>query len=326
MKATLHTLGLLGLAVVAPCWGCQNDFNPQSLVDSVRILAARADKPYAAPGDTVNLDVLAYDGRTTQTEPMTVAWVPLPCINPPGDLYYACYPAAAQLFPEGVDLTPALHAGTQFSFQLPSDIITTHGASKTGDPYGLAVAFAVACAGHVEYVPPPPGEGPNALPFGCFDSNHNRLGADDFVFAFALVYAFADRTNTNPVIESATFAGAAIDPDAGVTLASCTQSAIGSCTIAPVDIVVPDSSQEQDPGNKDVNGNILGEEIWVDMYLTAGSIKHDATILFDPGTGRVPNTTNQYTPPQTPGEQMLWFVVRDNRGGVNWMQVPIHAQ
>ena len=36
------------------------------------MLAIQADKPYAAPGETVNLDILAYDGRSSQPSPMRV--------------------------------------------------------------------------------------------------------------------------------------------------------------------------------------------------------------------------------------------------------------
>jgi len=146
------------------------------------------------------------------------------------------------------------------------------------------------------------------------------------VFAFSLVYAFADRTNANPVIDSVTFAGSPIDPAAGITVDTCTQASIDNCPTTPLDTIVPASSQEQDPSNKDVNGRVLNEEIWVDMYLTDGKLKHDVTILYDPASGRVPNTATDYTAPQTSGDHMLWVVVHDNRGGANWMQIPVHAR
>ena len=67
-------LAPLCAAFVASCGAA--DFDPQSKVNTVRIFASRADEPYAKPGDSVTIDVLAYDGRRTKPEPMTVYWLP----------------------------------------------------------------------------------------------------------------------------------------------------------------------------------------------------------------------------------------------------------
>ncbi|MEO8874831.1 MAG: hypothetical protein ABI461_04515, partial [Polyangiaceae bacterium] len=40
-----------------------SDFDPETLINTVRIMGSKASEPYAAPGDTVDLEVLAYDGR-----------------------------------------------------------------------------------------------------------------------------------------------------------------------------------------------------------------------------------------------------------------------
>src|SRR5262245_28999083 len=78
-------------AVVA---SCAADFDPQNKITSVRILASRADKPYAHPGDSVALEVLAVDGRADRRRPMQIFWFPFVCINPKSDLYYACFAGA----------------------------------------------------------------------------------------------------------------------------------------------------------------------------------------------------------------------------------------
>ncbi len=41
--------------------GCGADFDPGSRVTGLRVLAVRADNPYAAPGETVKIDTLWYD-------------------------------------------------------------------------------------------------------------------------------------------------------------------------------------------------------------------------------------------------------------------------
>ena len=94
-------------------------------------------------------------------------------------------------------------AGTSFTFQMPPDAIDRHAGNRGGDPYGLAVVFAMACAGHVAYVSPPAGAPADTLPFACFDAAGNPQGAT-IASAYASVYAFTTRTNANPVIDGVT--------------------------------------------------------------------------------------------------------------------------
>jgi hypothetical protein len=301
-------------------------FDPESKVQSVRIIATQADKPYALPGDRVALQVLAVDKRATQPRPMEVFWFPNPCIDPANDGYFNCYPSLLQQYPIHVDLTAQLQTGTNASFQMPPDVIARHQGPRGDVPYGVMVVFLMACAGHVEAVAPPPGSGPDALPFGCFDSAHHPLSPDDYVFTYQVLFAFTGRTNANPVIDHLEFAGAAVDANAGITVAHCTAAAIDSCPTLPLTTVVPDSSQELDPGNVDVNGKVLKEEIWADYLVTGGKVKHDVEVLFDPRLGRLAGSTDDFYAPQAPGDYTLWSVVRDNRGGATWLSIPVHAK
>lgn len=329
MKRALGTLVayLRGSAFVGLVGACNAvTFDPSSKVETVRILATSADEPYAAPGDTVHMQVLAFDGRPSPASPMNVYWLPSACINPPGDAYYGCFPTFAQSFPIHTDLRPRLVQGTAFSFQMPTTAISSHAASGGADPYGVAVVFTIACAGHVEYVQTPTGGSLDAVPFGCFDNAGTRLGADDFVLAYSLVYSFNDRTNSNPVIQSVTFGGAAVDPVAGIVVDHCMKSNLDDCPTTPVDVLVPTASQELDPSDLDANGNVLNEEIYVDYYLTAGKVASDTVVLFDPRAGRVTGTDDALSAPQTVGDFQLWAVVHDNRGGAAWRALPLHAR
>ena len=79
----------LGVARAAP-----TGFEPPTQsIDSVRILATRADgdKSYAQPGDTVTVEALMVDGRPTKTPPVVLYWIPFICTNPTDDLYYGCF-------------------------------------------------------------------------------------------------------------------------------------------------------------------------------------------------------------------------------------------
>ncbi|APR78595.1 Hypothetical protein A7982_03942 [Minicystis rosea] len=320
----MKTWILAPIALVAAS-GCGNDFDPQSQVESVRILATRADKPYAKPGDTVSFDILAYDGRRSPASPMSVVWVKAVCANPPGDSYYACYPAFANQFQRGVDLTPVLHEGTTFSLEVPADALEGHPATAGTPAYGTLIVFSMACAGHVEYLGQS-ATSPQAIPFGCFDAGHAKLGPDDFVFAFSRLFVFDERVNANPVIEQLTFDGAPVDPSLGITMDHCATTDARKCPEKPVDISVPASSQELDPGAIDPQGKTNKEQIWVDYYVTTGSVKDDLRLLYDPATGRVSSSANALTAPEAPAEGVLFAVVHDNRGGINWLQVPLHIQ
>jgi hypothetical protein len=315
-------------AVAAATGACGSSLPQANLVDSVRILGTSADKPYAMPGETVTLNVLAVDGRADRSRAMQVFWLPRVCMNPRGDDYFACYPSFASQFPPGVDLSGALVSGGQFVFTMPVDAISAAPARPgSPDPYGIAFAFVIACAGHVEYLPvDTTAQGAGTTPFGCFDDRHVSLGPDQFVFAFARVYAFTDKRNANPVIDHLTFGGAPVDPTAGITLDHCTASDETKCATTDVDTVVPDSSWEVDPGSFDPSGGPAHEGIWVDYYATAGRFSNDSVVLFDAHSGRVSPTTDGYAAPLSTGAQTLWAVVHDTRGGASWVSIPLNAK
>lgn len=317
------------------------DFTPASSLSGVRILATRADKPYAAPGDKVELEMLAVDGRPDKKgRTMTLSWIPLPCINPKSDLYYLCFaqfstqgtgtggsPSAGLLRP-GVNLTPLLPSGPRYSVTLPKDIIDTHAPVQGApDPYGLAIVFNVACAGHLELLPADPAnQAPQQVPIGCFDDDHVQLGADDFVLGFTRIYAYASRRNENPVLQGLTFDGQAVDLAAGVTMDRCTATRRADCPKHELQVTLPDASQEPVPGEGDINGNPRKEVVWVSWFATGGQIESGQRLLFDARAGRVPNSQDKFLPPNEPGDLRLWAVVRDNRGGAAWIEAPMHVR
>jgi hypothetical protein len=345
-------------------------FPDASLVTSVRILASSADQPYAKPRAMVNVQVLAYDGRTTKPEPMTVRWLPFVCKDPPGDAYYACFgqlagggpgaadggaPAAPVVLAAcdggsgspagaagglqpGVDLTPFLPSGDCASFMMPFDIITARDGPQPPVPYGLAILFNIACAGHVELVPLDP-DNVQAPPIGCFDAQHNRLGPNDYVIGFTRVYAYDQTPNSNPVIdaihvEGAVYAGPdggpipdqmlSINPDR--TTATITPDcSSGKCASIHLGPVVPPSSQEVD----DTASTPQKEQIWAQFFSTFGSFGDDVRLLYDvsgPVSRSGSDQENQFQAPDQPGDGMIWIIVHDNRGGANWAAVPVKVQ
>lgn len=330
---------LCGL-VLLPSTACKDDDPPpRGFIRSVRIMATRADVPYAHPGETVNLEALTHDGRLppepgsgTPFEPMHVHWLPVPCINPlPAGQYYDCYSAFEAAYPLGVDLTPMLPEGTTTTLTIPSDALDRVRIVPGGppEPAGTAFAFIIACAGHVERVPHDGHLGVNEPPFACFDANHVKLDNDHFEFGFRRVAIFKERRNANPVITDVTFRNLSVDRNAGISIGICKRDAwdyveLRACNQQwPFGVSFDDASAELDPDDIDANGNVGRETIFVDFFTTIGRFVDDRRILYDPFAGRPERDKTQYVPWQGPGKGTVWAVLHDNRGGVAWVTLPL---
>jgi hypothetical protein len=327
---------------------------------------------YAKPGDTVLLSVLAADGRTSKPEPMVIYWfpvtfaapltLPLPskdfvCEDPANDAYFACFASLVDGAPvdggaggtklpiaPGIDLSPYLPPPSPtFSVTLSQDIIKKHTpVAGTTYPYGIAIVFNMACAGHPELLPQNSSNlSFNQLPVGCFDKNGNPVDSDSYVVGYATIYAFETLTNQNPVISQMVYQGKDMDGgfvgdsgvadvgsfgDAGIVVPPCTATNAEGCPTYSFDIDVPDSSWEVDPQDLGPNGQPLHEQIWVDYYWTAGNFSDDSRLVYDPTLGYVGGTAVTMTAPATPMAATFWAVVHDNRGGVAWDIVPFTAR
>ncbi len=321
-------------------------FAPQQELNSVRILATRADKPFAKPGDDVTVEMLAVDARPIKKGALKIYWLPFLCENPIADLYYACFAplvgatdagaieagardgGTTPTLPQNADITPFLKEGNKFSFKVAPDIIDRHAEVKgVPDKYGLVIAFAIACPGHVRTVPVDLSDPtPQKVPIGCFDDDGNRLGADDSVFAFTRVYVYANRPNANPPIDKVTFDGKDVDLNAGVVVDRCTGSEEDCSKLHPVDVKVPDEAWELNPGALDSDGTTLHEQVYAIYYYTLPKTAKEGKLLFDAKTGRVGDTANYFIPQSTPGDGRIYVVVHDTRGGTTWADFPIFVK
>ena len=232
--------------------------------------------------------------------------------------------------PAGTDISPFLIHGPRTVFHLPANIVSSHKVVKGATPYGLAVVFNIACAGHVEVIPLDPNNpDPEQIPFGCFNAQHQQLSADDYVIGYAEVFAFDALTNTNPVISSFAFRDAGVGLEGGVgapvSFSHCNAS---KCPDNYAVTGVPDASWELDPQNPG-DGGPHHEQIWVDYYATMGSLSNEAVLAFDPVLGRVAlKATDEEDLQSVTSAQKgtLWAVAHDNRGGASWITVPLTAQ
>jgi hypothetical protein len=232
----------------------------------------------------------------------------------------------------GGDLTPLLPQGDCATFVMPADAVTANPNKPVPPtPYGLAILFNIACAGHLELLPLDPAN-LQSPPIGCFDAQHNRLGPNDYVFGFTRVYAYDALQNANPKIDSVEVNGQPVnlDVDAGAVGFELDHCPAGSnCEHVHIGPVVPPSSQEPNPLVRDVHGNPLKEQIWAEFFSTLGSFTSDARLLYDPATGAVgspADTDSEFESPDHAGNGTIWIIVHDNRGGATWATVPVRVR
>ncbi len=312
----------------------EDPFEQRNVVSGLRILAARADLPYAKPGETVKIEALVHDGRDNPPEPGKVFWLPVPCIDPPGGHYYDCFPLIESAFPLGVDLTPQLHEGRDVTMTIPPDALANAKPVPGGaaEPSATAYVFLLACGGHVERVQRTTNLGANSMPLGCFDANRKRLDAVSSVFAFTRIAIFENRRNAPPVLENVLFHGGVVDRSVPIKIKKCEYEFWDwdwidpDCDREKFDIVFPDSSAELDPDNIGPNGEPARETLWVDWYTSHGRFFDDRIVVWDPLVGRAPSTEIEMERPRHPGTGTIWAVLHDNRGGATWLEIPFETE
>ena len=103
----------------------------------------------------------------------------------------------------------------------------------------------------------------------------------------------------------------------------CTKEKFKDCETKPIGVATPDSIWELNERSLDSGGRALREQIWATYYGTVGRYDSEIRLLFDATSGRVGDSDNELKIPREPGQGLLWVVVRDNRGGAVWREVPI---
>lgn len=316
--------------------GCGAELDRPSELTGLRVIAVQKDKPYAEPGETVSMKMLYVDGSDDVGRPIQIGWL-AGCIDPPGDLYQGCFagafdPAVSKV-EQGEDLT-------EFSFQLPSDIISRRPPPQ--DPrqpdYGIAIVFFAACAGTLSVEP-----GAQGFPIRCLDEEGNALLSRDFVAGYSTVYSFEGFPNQNPLVTGFAFngrdlpagescvddgcLGPAPDPEMipeELTVAACPEDGdSAACDGIPVRPLVERESAELDEVTAVAYGRNYQEMLWINYYTTGGSIKSDTRLLNDATRGWNDDFGTEFYAPSKPGPVRILAAVHDNRGGVAWSGVTV---
>ena len=286
---------IAGAAATMLAAGCGDDFDPASRVTDLRVLAVRADAPYAVPGQSVHLDALAVD-----PEARAITWGWGLCINPASPSAPGCLGAL-----DGS--TVVIEKGkSTFDFALPSDVITSLPASAAA--HASMGAVVVACPGELA-------QRGGAIPFQCVDAaSGRRLGTDAFVVGVKRIFARTADKNDNPIISGVTWDGADWPSAEIKDVTACDESGndYGACSENEqhlVTVAIPEASTES---GIDSFGASFREQVVVQYYATEGIFEHDVRLASDTSTGWTARRSSA-------GRAItMWFVVRDDRGGVAW--------
>lgn len=300
--AALRALGLAAGLLAA----CDPDFDPGSNVSSLRVLAVQADNPFAAPGETVRLEATSHDPAGRE-----VTWAWAACSNPASSSVEACLAELALGATEPAAL-PLLALGPgQDSVEVTISPTALEGLAPEARPNALTGVLSVACPGSLELLPSESSGG--LLPFRCTDGDGVELGLHDSVVGIKRVFVRSSDRNLNPVIEAVTFDGAPWAPDDVKEVDACDTDGFDfeDCKGQGEHRVAALLSPSSFEAGIDEFGRDFSEEIVVQHYATEGIFEDEVRI------GELPETRWVARRSASGRELRLWFVARDDRGGVS---------
>lgn len=297
------------VSLAAPM-GCGEEFDPASRVTDFRLLAVQADKPYAAPGEEVQLTTLSHEpfGR-----PITWAWTT--CVKPDDTTVNACLAKIVQDARIGGGQLPVSVGPGRSTFKtvIPANVLDGVDPRAAGNV--LVGVLTVACPGELgveDLGTVTPGD----LPFRCLDANTKEvLPYERYVVSVKRIYVRRTERNQNPVLAGVTWDGQPWAENDIKEVTPCSNDPVVSyadCSGGEshdLAVIVPPQSIEA--GTSEL-GAAFKEDMVASYYATEGVFE------FSGRTVESPTTSWKARSAAAGKEQTLWFVVRENRGGVSW--------
>ena len=218
--------------------------------------------------------------------------------------------ASLSSIPTGIDLGHFLPQGSTVQRSRCRTTSSSHAAGTP--PYGLAIVFNIACAGQVRLAERS-GTMPQQIPIQCTDENGIPLSPNDYVIGINRVYSYADRTNTNPVVERVTLDGVDVDlaeGHHGRPLRRRPARRLQGREDRREGLRRELGSQSGPGASRQSARADLG-----DVLLRPRRSRDEARLLFDSTRGRVSESDVEFRAPYDASEGTLWAVVHDNRAG-----------
>jgi hypothetical protein len=293
---------LVALCMVLACEA--TGFEPEYVVDTLRVLGVQADKPFAAPGESVHMTTFAAD-PLGNGRPVTWAWGT--CLNP----------GSTQITDCAIALRTLTLGTDSFDAVVPADALAgLPGVVPVGE---FGIVFA-ACAGTITLVR----NAATGAPVTCTGPSGNAVGREGFVWGGLRVVVVSGLRNANPAIDKVFIDGTEWAPGFSWPIEACTAKNATDCLPSAQHnlayTATPNSIETYDIGSGPVAEQLVG---W--FYVSQGSLaagyanpdSDDAGAPTSPPTFQVsfaPTLSDQTHPVQ------LWLVLRDDRGGITFAQ------
>lgn len=285
---------IVGLgACVSLLLGCEADFEPGYRIDKLRLLAVRADAPFAAPGETVTLRTLVED-----PERRSLTWAWGTCTNPPASTVAECAGSLDEgsLVFDGTD---------EFAFEVDQDALD--GVLPALRDAAMVGVFVAVCPGTIM------AGDTDGFPVRCLDPSGRTLGLGQFEIGMKRIFVRERDRNENPSVTEVRFDDRPWPEDLVPEVEACETesndpSKCDARTKHEITVVAPGASEV----GVDEFGTPFEEQVVVQFYATEG--------IFDPEvrTLEVPRTEFMARSAAAGSTITLYFVVRDERGGVGW--------
>lgn len=295
---------------------------------------------YVHPGDEVQIELLWHDPDPTGKR--SYLWTT--CMNPQSTSVLGCFQKLAQdigkLQPdqraqffintvrqrplalskafEGNELAadPASDPRTVFRIKVPDTALKELDGRPPAAKIGASIGVIfMACPGTLRVTAEPLAA---ALDPGvqCLDEAGEPVGSDRFTIGIKRLFLRATDENADPRINAVLLDGQPWDPaEEKVIRATCGEgeSRFERCGDPKREITLQLAQPVSEKGT-DEFGKAFDEQVVVQYYSTEGLFEFDLKRAEDPKTrfsGRKPSGAQ--------GDRM-WIVIRDNRGGVSWVE------
>jgi hypothetical protein len=310
---------IVAFSLAAALAGCGEDFDPFNRINTLRVLAIKAEPASPGPGETTTLSTLIFTPPALMGDggpaPVTYqwSWCPLPGSANQG---YPCSVSEAEL------QSMAMQAGIavpRYDLGTGATAMLTHGLNP--------LLLQQICAG-IEGLPQTidcEGGFPVQVKLVV------KAGGDEVVAVRTLRLRFGtSEANANPRIDGLAIRlpETMVDLPIGETPEVTVPRAVASLLKAsvPLELVA-----ERYTG-KDENMQVamLREQLTLTWFVETGDTDEERTRWVEGGFRPEKTFENEWTPERVkdyaPGTSRVVVVIRDNRGGVDWLGAAVRLE
>ncbi len=266
---------------------CGPELPRYGLLDGPRLLAVRADAPTLFETETTVVDALTYD---PSGDPVDIAWSWCPWVGD-SNSGFACL-VSEQDFAAAVPSAPPYDLGTE---------------STATWSYGVAAADLQAfCTMASSTLPPPKG---SFFPPECTDSMQIWFraaidgGTIEAVKEVTVAFHTGVERNVNPTLDRILLDGTSLDANP---------------TATPEDTLDWEAIPAKGTAQESAELGRTEELLW-SWFSSAGESEWQRTGTIDGDVSIDDASTNEWTAPDEAGDVDFAVVLRDERGGVDWL-------